>query len=346
MTINSLVQTNRPVISELVDSLRSGFLFVDNSFQRRLVWTERQKVRLIETIFLGFPMPEIYLWKQPADPESGAQRSSIVDGQQRITSMRQFVANEWCLKDTYLDKDSREMSFCGKFWKDLDENEKRKFWSYIVSARTIPENVTKEQIQNLFRRLNETDKSLNPQEMRNAEFNGQFIKTSEAIADLAIWRTWNVFSDSQIRRMADIELASAFLIYLRSGVVSDTAASINKIYDLYNDNYEEAELDFEKVRKFLSRCSKYYFTEKITKDFFTKPIHIYTLFVVDDMLSSTNVKKSELGSLLSRFVRTYNSSSADSLIIKYREGSSSRTRSKTSRDARIDSLYDWIIRTN
>ncbi len=41
--INERIQTTRPTISNLVSELRSESYFVDNSFQRRLVWVEKQK---------------------------------------------------------------------------------------------------------------------------------------------------------------------------------------------------------------------------------------------------------------------------------------------------------------
>ena len=71
--LNAIIQSERPSVTNIVTKMRSSEYFVDNSFQRRLVWTEKQKIRLIETILTNYPMPEIYLWQQPADPEIGRQ---------------------------------------------------------------------------------------------------------------------------------------------------------------------------------------------------------------------------------------------------------------------------------
>ncbi len=81
-----------------------------------------------------------------------------------------------------------------------------------MNVRIIPSKVTRDQIIAIFRRLNETDKSLNPQEFRNAQFNGKFIATAEKLADLHFWEEWKFFSPASIRRMGDLQFCSSLLI--------------------------------------------------------------------------------------------------------------------------------------
>ncbi len=337
MSLNALIQSTRITLTDVVERFRADRYYVDNSFQRRLVWIERQKVRLIETILMGYPMPEIYLWEQPADPETGQQRQSIVDGQQRITTVVQFVSNEWPLKQGYLDDQNRNTDFADKLWNDLAVEQKQALWNYVVSARIIPSAVQDDSIRTIFRRLNETDKSLNPQEFRRADFQGQFIKAAEALADDPRWREWGVFKESQIRRMADMELASSLLIARRVGVVGETTKSVNEIYDLYNDTYEQKEEDLTAIRDFMTKADQVYLTEAQTRDFFTKPIHIYTLFCVD-MIMRGDVPKEQLD----RFVVAYQGQMDDADLEKYRAGASSRTRSGEQRNRRVDALRHWI----
>lgn len=337
MTINAMIQPNRISLNDAVERFRGQRYFVDNSFQRRLVWTERQKVRLIETILIGYPMPEIYLWEKPADPETGQQRHSIVDGQQRITTVVQFVSNEWSLKAAYLDEANQKADSADRQWADLSNERKQSLWNYIVSARTIPNNVEDLSVRKIFRRLNETDKALNPQEFRNADFQGEFIKAAELVANDRRWRDWKVFSEQEIRRMADIALASSFLIVLRSGVIGETTKSVNDIYDLYNDVYEKKEEDLVAASEFMRRADEIYFANSQTKAFFTKPVHIYTLFCVD-LIMAGNVPVKKLDS----FVETYQKQVDDADVITYREGSSSRTRSGEQRKRRVDALCHWV----
>lgn len=342
MSLNDLIQTTRPPVNEIISRFRDDVYFVDNSFQRRLVWTEKQRVRLIETVLTGRPMPEIYLWQQPVDTETGAQRHSVVDGQQRINALVQFVSNEWPLYRKFLDTENQASSFAEKNWRDLSADEKGLIWNYVINVRTVPQTVTKEDIRNIFKRLNETDRSLNPQELRNAEFNGQFIEASETVANDPHWRQWEVFSDTQIRRMHDIQLASSLLTFLRRGVINDSAAVINKIYDFYNDKYEERAEDVTTVTAFLSRAEETYFQAPSVRSMFTKPIQLYTLFCVDQLAGLQGETAAQAAAGLAQFVEAYEAGDTDVRIESYREGSSSRTASKASRDRRINSLLDYL----
>ncbi|MEJ5118300.1 DUF262 domain-containing protein [Gluconobacter cerinus] len=343
MSLNALIQPDRPTVSKLVDGMRTKEVFVDNSFQRRLVWTNKQKVKLIETILIGYPMPEIYFWQQPADPETGAQKRSIVDGQQRLTTMLQFVSNEWPLKNSYLSHVDRLEEYSDKYWKDLSPELKRIFWDYVLTVRTIPSEVNEDQIRSIFRRLNETDRSLNPQELRNAEFNGKFIELSEKIADLDELSKLSVFSEHQVRRMADVEFSSSLLAFLRRGLVEDNLRTTNELYDNYNEIYEEADEDFNEISNFFRECLSFYFDNDQTKKMFTKPVHLYSLFCVIQSMKDLSLGKEVIRDRLDSFVEVYEGEERINPIIeKYREASSSRTKSRVSRTTRMNSLRRWM----
>ncbi|KKC98747.1 DUF262 domain-containing protein [Photobacterium halotolerans] len=344
--INERIQPSRPTISNLFSEMKAGHYFVDNSFQRRLVWVEKQRIRLIETILIGYPMPEFYLWQQQVNPDSGMQKHSIVDGQQRMSAIMQFIGNEWPLKSVYLDK--KEADYSGKSWAELSDENKGKIWNYVINVRTIPSDINREEITALFKRLNETDKSLNPQEIRNAEFNGLFLKASEEVADnktLQSWdKKWNIFSDNEKRRMADISFASSLLIYQRSGISNDTAKNINKVYDLYNDVYEQKESDLRVINEVLNDIDKLFRESEEIASFFTSTVHLYTLFVAIDYLKSEDINIEDIGPRLLDFIHAYKSddTTTSRLIADYKLGASGRTLSKLSREKRVESLVDWV----
>lgn len=341
MSLNRLIQVERPTVAMLVQGLGNKELFVDNSFQRRLVWTEKQKVRLIETVLMGYPMPEVYLWQQPADPDTGQQKRSIVDGQQRLTAMQQFVANEWPLSAKYLDEPGSP--YTDLKWKDMPAELRQTFWDYVVNARIIPSDINDEQIKAIFQRLNETDRSLNPQELRNAKFNGLFIATAEQAADLEELQKLNVFTDTQIRRMGDIQFTSSLLMFMRRGLVEENVERVNETYDMYNDIYEEAEDDLAELRRFFSDCDAAYITDTSTRKMFTKPVHLYTLFGLDQTLKQQDIDRSVIPDKLTSFTQLYDADGEDDeLIAKYRQGASSRTASRASRSLRLSSLIRWV----
>lgn len=93
---------NRKSIRDITAMFSDGSLIVDESYQRRSVWSEKDKVRLIETILLNLIIPVLFFWKAETDPETGASITHIVDGQQRIKAINSFINNEFKLKQQSL----------------------------------------------------------------------------------------------------------------------------------------------------------------------------------------------------------------------------------------------------
>lgn len=341
MNVNALIESSRYNVANIVRLYDNNELYVDDTFQRRLVWGEKQKVKLIETILMGYPIPEIHLHAQEMDAEARVARSSIVDGQQRITCLVQYLTNEWHLDRKFLDDDNKHTEFAGKTWSELTTAYKRVVLDYYFNCRIIDSSVPLSEVRKVFLRINETDKSLNPQEFRHAKFDGLFITLSEELANFDFFTKHDVFSKNDIRRMVDVEFTTSLLGYLRSGIVSDTAANINKLYDLYNEGYEERETDRRVITERLEKIDGIFGQNAIISDIFSKPVHLYTLFTSMDVIGSDR-PNDWYGKMLYQFVLEYKKGSESKLLERYRRGAEQRTRSKGSRDLRGDTLIAFI----
>lgn len=297
---------SRP-IKWLFESQTESNIVIDNSFQRRYVWMEKDMIALIETILLGCPIPEIYLWQKETDANTGNTIFSVVDGQQRIGAVYKFISESFRLKESSLDHSKK--SYSGKYFSELSPEEKSQIWKYKFSIRFIKENVTKDEISKLFLRLNRTNIVLNPQELRNAEFNGKFIQLSEKIAKLEFWTKFNVFTTSDIRRMRDLEFIGTLLIFLRMGISEDTnQASINKAYDLFNEKYPQANKDFKDIQNTLDTLDFLASGSKFTKQFISKKTHLYTLFIFGYFVVSNKfslAKKNQVKKNLDKWFSSY-----------------------------------------
>jgi hypothetical protein len=235
-------------------------------------------VALIETIILGYPIPEVYLWQTDTDPETGDTLYSIVDGQQRLGAVIGFINDEFKLSKTGLD--NKDSEYAGKLFSKLTPELKSKIWKYSFSVRFISEKLSKENIVKLFLRLNRTNATLNPQELRNAEFSGKFIRLSDEISRNEFWSKFSVFNQADIRRMNDIQFISTLLIFLRLGIEEETTqTSINRVYDLYNEEYPEAEDDKDVFIKVLDVLVKIAYGKEFTSNIIKRKTHLYTLFV-------------------------------------------------------------------
>jgi hypothetical protein len=66
----------------LITGIRDKTLIPRPEFQRRLVWTNRDKIRFLETVLGGYPFPEIYIAAGDVDLDTGQGTEMLVDGQQ------------------------------------------------------------------------------------------------------------------------------------------------------------------------------------------------------------------------------------------------------------------------
>ena len=80
-----IVNTDSYSISDLMRMVKSEDIEIAPRFQRHFVWDKTRQSRLIESIFLGLPLPAIYL----SEYDDG--RMTIVDGLQRISTIRDFM---------------------------------------------------------------------------------------------------------------------------------------------------------------------------------------------------------------------------------------------------------------
>ncbi|MBP0982743.1 MAG: DUF262 domain-containing protein [Oscillospiraceae bacterium] len=342
MRIIDVLQPDKKTSKWIVDNYKKELLVVDNSFQRNYVWLEKHQISLIETILLGYAIPEIYLWVIDTDPSTGETKYSIVDGQQRIGAVFNFIDGKFRLRRSHLS--DKNANYVGKSFNDLSDDEKRLIWSYSFTIRQLPQEVSREEIVKMFLRLNSTDKSLNPQELRNAEFNGEFLNNAQRIANLDFWKKNKIFSTDNIRRMKDIEFVSSLLIFLRNGIESETTQkTINKMYDLFNDKYQEKDSDYNIVISILEEIQTIIDYDPNTLKAISKTTHFYTLFTLTYFLISQQKHFSDSQKqLISEFYQKYLIGDDETPIDEYRNSSKEGTNSKQSRIARLKALRSYL----
>ncbi len=201
-------------------------LEISPKFQRRAVWLEKERSLLIETIASQLPFPEIYIHVE-TDTETGKQQYSVVDGQQRITSILKFLNNEFQLpvNDTWK----------GEYFRDLSLEAKANFWDYKIVVRSLRQT-NDEEIRSLFTKLNTNNIALNDQELRNARYSGRFKDLAERLADNPFFQSLGLFTPRDVRRMLDIEYVSELLVRQIAG--------INNKKDLLEGFYSEYDEEF------------------------------------------------------------------------------------------------------
>lgn len=156
---NSIPANNSKII-EIFNKLRTNQIIVNSDYQRKLVWKRQHKFDFISTILKNYPFPEVYLAPGSLDQEKLILVDEVVDGQQRLTTIRDYIDG----RDVF----SLEKIPIKKF-SELTPDEKSRFLNYEVSIRYL-KNALPDQIREIFQRINRTDYALNKVERLNAQW--------------------------------------------------------------------------------------------------------------------------------------------------------------------------------
>lgn len=279
---------NRKSIRDITAMFSDGSLIVDESYQRRSVWSEKDKVRLIETILLNLIIPVLFFWKAETDPETGASITHIVDGQQRIKAINSFINNEFKLKQqSLLDPEAKE-KYSNKYFKDLSVEDKKSFWNYQLMVIDIDPKATRSDIITMFNRLNLTDYSLNDQEKRNS-LSGEFASLARELSDAPIWEERHLFTTTDVKRMKDVEFCASLILLYRKGIIDQTDQSaLNQAYEELQSGYTDAETDKAAVAKAIEIIPRFFVSDDVAK-FLKKKTQLYTLFSVIFFMQRTGM---------------------------------------------------------
>lgn len=155
------VHVNNYAIAALVIPHMFGKINFDPDYQRGLVWNDSQKARLIDSILRGFDLPKFYF----RDSTISEYQFDVVDGQQRLTTIHEFVQGNFALSNDSSDlPDFGNLS--GKYHADLPIEAVQRLDGYQLQISVISD-ATDDEIRQLFLRLQE-GVSLNSAEKRNA----------------------------------------------------------------------------------------------------------------------------------------------------------------------------------
>ena len=227
MTINSLIE--------------SGIISMP-TFQRNYVWDRKRASRFIESLILGLPIPQIFLYQIERN------KYSIIDGQQRLltiyffakqrfprsgkrTVLRKIFDENGKIPDNILSDNELFQDFKLQFAKQengephplnnkkyhtLDVAQKSSFDLMPIRCMSIRQNKHEDNgsIYEIFSRLNTGGLNLSPQEIRGCLYRSDFYKMIYALNSEACWRNM-VGKKEEDDKFRDVEvlLRSYALLY-------------------------------------------------------------------------------------------------------------------------------------
>ena len=265
--------TNKKIRTLLTD-IRNEVLIPRPEFQRRLVWSNKHKSAFIQTVLDGYPFPEIYIAAGEVDPDTGEGKEMLVDGQQRLTTLKQYFEAS---PDLRLSRGVTPYS-------DLSEEKKVDFLEYQVVVRDLGKIDITEIIE-VFQRINSTNYALNAMEIHNARFDGEMKQFAQTLADHSFFHEHRVFYTNEIRRMGDVRftlsvVVTAMLTYF------DRDNELEDYLRYYNEVFEEKcdlETGFLRVFDFIEACNFPQDSRVWRKtDLFTLLVEVYRVLIKEN----------------------------------------------------------------
>ena len=215
-------------ISWFLDQYERNQLDLEPAYQRRSVWSPRDKKFFVDTILNNYPAPPVFLHKTMND--EGRATYHVVDGKQRLQTIIEFTKGRVRIPDDFADRNLQK-----KRWDDLSRETKERFWNYELIVEMIP-NVAEAQIRSTFDRINRNSRRLTPQELRHAKYDGWFIQFVEREAEKREWRECGVVTTARIKRMLDVQFISELCaVILKGRIIGFDQDALDDIYAEYED---------------------------------------------------------------------------------------------------------------
>jgi hypothetical protein len=224
-------------VSWFLDLFDKQQLNLDPPYQRRSVWSPRDRRYFIDTILNNYPAPPIFLHKTLDD--NGRATYHVVDGKQRLQTIIQFRDNKIVIPAEFSD-----VTLQNKRWKALEKGTRERFWNYVLIVEMLPD-AGEAAIRNTFERINRNSRKLTSQEMRHAKYDGWFMRAVEAEAVREEWKDFGVVTTGRAKRMADTQFISElFAVIIRTAISGFDQDDLDQMYADY-DEIEENELFIE-----------------------------------------------------------------------------------------------------
>lgn len=330
-------------VAWLYDHYDRGRLDMDPPYQRKSVWNRVFKDYFIDTVLLNYPAPAIFLYEEMSG--DGRSMYHVVDGKQRLTTVFEFLRNEFAVSDRAAMEAHR-----GRYFKDLPEEVRRAVWSYPFLIEYLPSSDAA-LIGDVFDRINRNVAKLTPQELRHAKMDGVFISKAEQLADEMVEYlepNFPRFADQSRKQMKDVEFIASLFLLLESGAHTYSQIDLDRAF-LERDEVWDSEIAvvselrsiFDFIRRVVKKTAN---GQQLISSRLRNQVDFYSFVgAVSDCMRSNSLRVPD-GSLaddLIEFVRSVEDEATrktSASLSEYYEAARSASSDKKSREKRIEVL--------
>lgn len=163
-------------VKELISMVNDGLIDIAPDYQRQFRWDEERQSSLIESLFLGIPVPSLFM----ATNADGTWE--LIDGVQRVSTILSFAGTNEDRKRIGR-KDTKPLKLTGlkkltlfneKTYEELSFDIQNKFRLTSLKITTLSDKSDKAVRFDLFERLNRGGVTLSDQEIRACVYRGHF----------------------------------------------------------------------------------------------------------------------------------------------------------------------------
>lgn len=192
-------------IQTIVTQITKGNIDLNPKFQRRNAWKDDKRMRLVESLLLSYPVPEIVL----AEDKLKKGKFIVIDGKQRLQTLAGLytpnVYKVWDkekLKKSLLIPSISNISFEDFFTKPCFEDLTNQLENADIRCTIISNYKNDDVLYDIFYRLNTGSSPLSSQELRQALNKGKFSEFLISYTD----------EPKELHKVLDIESADDRLV--------------------------------------------------------------------------------------------------------------------------------------
>lgn len=282
-------------IKTLFDFIGSGVVKIPG-FQRNYVWDMKRASKLIESIIIGIPIPQIFLY------EEAKNRFTVIDGQQRYMTIYYFMKKRFprnekrqelrlifdqnkgipdaILNDNeyFIDfnltlpttQPNQKNKFNGENYFTLDDEDRTSFELRTIRNIIIKQNAPDDEhsvVFEIFNRLNSGGVNLKPQEIRTSLFHSSFYDMLYRINLDMRWRQLTPSSTPDLN-MKDVEiLLRGFAMLIEGKSYKPSMTKFLNKFSLKAKSFPEGNINY--LEQLFLKFSEKAFSEE-TKIFHSK----------------------------------------------------------------------------
>lgn len=238
----------------LIAREEAGKLKLNPEFQRKYKWDKENNEKIskfIESCLMRIPLPACYF------AEDDEKNHMVIDGVQRITTIKKFFKDEFSLEGltVFTDLNGKKFSELGDLKNDLE--------NYTIRCIILRNDNKRELIQDIFARLNQGAVELTSQEIRHAIYPGSLDKLLSELGENDLIKNFGIGKEGkrikdglepeeQVLRffamkneLTDYENFSKYLDSFMSYNQNIGEDEIEKLRNLFNETLEKCKLVFD-----------------------------------------------------------------------------------------------------